>query len=190
MVSKVNEENKMKQEKMDKAALPADVNASSDPFQNWTEKVVHINRCAKVVKGGRRFSFAVLVVAGNKNGMVGIGQGKSKEVSDAIRKASENAKKHLYNISLFKNTIPHETLGVSDGGRVVLKPACPGTGVIAGGAVRAVLEMIGVKDVLSKSLRSNNNTAVVHATLDALLKLRTKEEVITLKNTPADDLEA
>ena len=126
----------------------------SEPVDGWEEKTVCVNRCAKVVKGGRRFSFSVLVVAGNKAGLIGYGMGKAKEVTDAVRKASENAKKHAYKVSLLNNTIPHVALGVSDGGRVILKPACHGTGVIAGGCVRAVLEVAGVKDVLSKSLGS------------------------------------
>jgi small subunit ribosomal protein S5 len=148
--------------------------------------VVHINRCAKVVQGGRRFSFGVLVVAGNKQGKVGIGQGKAKEVSEAIRKASENAKKCVFQVSLAKNTIPHVTLGVADGGRVILRPASMGTGIIAGGGVRAILEVLGVKDVLSKSLGSNNKLAMVRATLDALLKLRTRDQVWELRRAESD----
>lgn len=159
---------------------------AADPIDNWVEKVVHINRCAKVVKGGRRFSFSVLVVAGNKEGLIGLGLGKAKEVSDAIRKASDNAKKRLYRISLLNNTIPHEVIGKASGGCVILKPACPGTGIIAGGGVRAVLEMVGVKDVLSKSLGTNNHLSMVRSTLDALLHLRTKKQINAIRLAEAD----
>ena len=161
----------------------------SEPIENWEEKVVHINRCAKVVKGGRRFSFSVLIVAGNKNGLIGLGLGKAKEVSDAIRKASENAKKRVFKISLLNNTIPHVATGESGGGRVILKPACPGTGIIAGGGIRAVLEMVGVKDVLSKSLGANNNLSMVRSTINALLQLRTKKQINALR-AAEDDLVA
>ena len=150
----------------------ADANAPE-----YLDKVVHINRCAKVVKGGRRFSFAALVVSGDGKGNVGIGYGKAKEVPDAIRKGTERAHKALRPVCLRNNTIPHEVLGIHDGGEVLLRPASPGTGVIAGGGVRAVLEVAGVKDVLSKSLGSNNPGALVKATLDGLLKLRTLEQI-------------
>lgn len=143
----------------------------------YLDKVVHINRCAKVVKGGRRFSFAALVVSGDGKGNVGIGYGKAKEVPDAIRKGTERAHKSLRPVCLRNNTIPHEVIGMHDGGEVLLRPAAPGTGVIAGGGVRAVLEVAGVKDVLSKSLGSNNPGALVKATLDGLLKLRTLEQI-------------
>ncbi|MEQ9823363.1 MAG: 30S ribosomal protein S5 [Puniceicoccaceae bacterium] len=145
------------------------------------EKVVHINRCAKVVKGGRRFSFAALVVTGDGAGSVGYGFGKAKEVPEAIRKGSEQAKKRMQKINLKGETIPHEVIGEADGGRVLLKPAGAGTGVIAGGGVRAVLEAAGVKNVLSKSLGSNNQLAVVQATLDGLKQLRTYEQVRELR---------
>ena len=141
------------------------------------DKVVHINRCAKVVKGGRRFSFAALVVSGDGKGNVGIGYGKAKEVPEAIRKGTERAHRALRPVNLRSNTIPHEVFGESDGGRVMLRPAAPGTGVIAGGGVRAVLEVAGIKDVLSKSLGSNNPQAMVKATLDGLNKLRTLEQI-------------
>lgn len=157
-----------------------------EPVEGWEEKTVFTNRCAKVVKGGRRFRFSVLVVAGNKAGLVGYGIGKAKEMADALRKASENAKKHVYKISLLNNTIPHEALGVFSGGRVILKPACHGTGVIAGGGVRAVLELAGVKDVLSKSLRSKNHIGVVCATIQALLQMRTKQQIRALHAAEAD----
>ncbi len=148
----------------------------------FIEKVVHINRCAKVVKGGRRFSFSALVVIGDGNGKIGLGCGKAKEVPDAIKKATERAKKSMKLVSLKDNTIPHDVIGESDGGVVMLKPASQGTGVIAGGGVRAVLEAAGVKDVLSKSLGSNNNMAMVNATFAALTKLRTAETISALRS--------
>lgn len=143
----------------------------------YVEKVVHINRCAKVVKGGRRFSFAALVVTGNQKGEVGVGYGKAKEVPEAIRKGTEQAKKNLVTIKLRGDTIPHHVLGESDGGKVLLRPASDGTGVIAGGGVRAVLESVGIKNILSKSLGSNNHLAMVNATMDALQQLRSNEEI-------------
>ena len=142
-----------------------------------SEKVVFINRCAKVVKGGRRFSFSALIVAGDKNGMVGCGFGKANEVSEAIRKASDSAKKAMSKVSVKENTIPHEVIGEFGGGRVLLKPACPGTGVIAGGGVRAGVEAAGIKDVLAKSLGSSNHANVVKATIAALAQLRLREEI-------------
>ena len=145
------------------------------------EKVVYINRCAKVVKGGRRFSFSALVVTGNKQGKVGFGFGKANEVAEAIRKASDTAKKSMKPVSLNDNTIPHEVIGEFGGGRVMLRPASPGTGLIAGGGVRAVMEAAGVKDVLAKSLGSNNHANVVKATLTALQSLRNRDEVYKLR---------
>src|SRR5215213_9009641 len=142
-----------------------------------TEKVVFINRCAKVVKGGRRFSFSALIVTGDKLGKVGCGFGKANEVSEAIRKASESAKKAMVKISVRENTIPHEVIGEHGGGRVLLRPASPGTGVIAGGGVRAVVEAAGIRDVLAKSLGSSNHANVVKATLEALQQLRLREEI-------------
>ncbi|SDU25878.1 small subunit ribosomal protein S5 [Verrucomicrobium sp. GAS474] len=144
-----------------------------------SDKLVHINRCSKVVKGGRRFSFSALVVVGDKKGRVGIGFGKANEVQDAVKKATENAKHQLEPISLKDATIPHEVFGTFDGGKVLLKPASPGTGLIAGSAVRAVVELAGVKDVLTKSLGSDNPYNVVKATLDALRQLRTREQIFT-----------
>ena len=141
------------------------------------DKVVFINRCAKVVKGGRRFSFSALVVAGNSKGMVGYGFGKANEVSEAIRKATATARKSLVEVVLKDDTIPYTVIGEYCSGKVLLRPAAPGTGVIAGGGVRAVLELAGVKDVLTKSLGSSSPLNVVKATLAGLRKLRTREEM-------------
>lgn len=147
------------------------------------EKVVFINRCAKVVKGGRRFSFAALAVVGDGKGKIGIGYGKANEVPDAIKKSTESAKKRMVSVKIKGDTIPHDVLGVSDGGKVLLKPASAGTGLIAGGGVRAVLEAAGIKNILTKSMGSNNHIAVVHATLDGLLKLRLAEEIAATRKS-------
>jgi len=154
---------------------------SNEPKSDLTEKVVFINRCAKVVKGGRRFSFSALIVTGNKAGKVGYGFGKANEVSEAIRKASDAAKKDLSPVSVFNNTIPHEVIGEFGGGRVLLRPASPGTGVIAGGGVRAVIEAAGIKDVLAKSLGSSNHANVVKATIAALKALRLREDIYKIR---------
>ena len=145
------------------------------------EKVVFINRCAKVVKGGRRFSFAALAVVGDQKGSIGVGYGKANEVPDAIKKSTAHAHKHMVKVKLKGDTIPHDVLGVCDGGRVLLKPASPGTGLIAGGGVRAVLEAAGVKNVLTKSMGSNNHIAVVNATVNALLQLRLAADVAAIR---------
>ncbi len=147
------------------------------------EKVVFINRCAKVVKGGRRFSFSALAVVGDGKGKVGIGYGKANEVPDAIKKGTANAHKHLVSVKLKGDTIPHDVLGIYDGGRVMLKPASTGTGLIAGGAVRAVLEAAGIKNILTKSMGSSNHIAVVHATLNGLLQLRLAENISTMRKS-------
>jgi small subunit ribosomal protein S5 len=145
------------------------------------EKVVFINRCAKVVKGGRRFSFSALSVVGDGKGNVGIGYGKANEVPDAIKKSTESAKKRMVSVNLKGSTIPHEVLGEYDGGKVFLRPASTGTGLIAGGGVRAVLEAAGVHNVLTKSMGSKNHIAVVHATLNGLRQLRLEEDFKALR---------
>ena len=145
------------------------------------EKVVFINRCAKVVKGGRRFSFSALSVVGDGKGNVGIGYGKANEVPDAIKKSTESAKKRMESVKLKGSTIPHEVLGEYDGGKVFLRPASTGTGLIAGGGVRAVLEAAGVHNVLTKSMGSKNHIAVVHATLNGLRQLRLEEDFKALR---------
>jgi small subunit ribosomal protein S5 len=156
-------------------------NRNDAPASEFNDKVVHINRCSKVVKGGRRFNFAALIVAGDGKGRVGVGYGKAKEVPDAIRKGTDRAHRALVRVNLRGNTIPHEVIGHADGGVVMLRPAAPGTGLIAGGGVRAVLEVAGYKDVLSKSMGSNNPQAIVKATLDGLSKLRTLEQIKALR---------
>ncbi|HRP03868.1 MAG TPA: 30S ribosomal protein S5 [Opitutaceae bacterium] len=145
------------------------------------EKIVFINRCAKVVKGGRRFSFSAIAVVGDQKGNIGVGLGKANEVPDAIRKSTEHAKKRLVNVKLKGDTIPHEVFGTFDGGKVLLKPAVPGTGLIAGGGVRAVLEAAGIKNVLTKSMGSKNHIAVVNATIAALRQLRLADDYTALR---------
>ncbi len=147
------------------------------------EKIVFINRCAKVVKGGRRFSFAAIAVVGDQKGNIGVGMGKANEVPEAIRKSTEHAKKRLVNVKLKGDTIPHEVFGTYDGGKVLLRPATTGTGLIAGGGVRAVLEAAGVKNVLTKSMGSKNHIAVVNATVAALRQLRLADDISALRKS-------
>ena len=164
---------------------------SSEPAKaEVTERVVTINRCAKVVKGGRRFSFSALVVAGDHAGKVGYGFGKANEVAECIRKASESAQTSLEPIEMRGTTIPHETIGEYGGGKVLLRPASPGTGIIAGSSVRAVVEAAGITDILTKSLGSNNHFNVVKATLEGLRSLRSREQIYKLRGKKVADKKA
>ena len=152
------------------------------------ERMVALNRVSKTVKGGRIMKFTALMVVGDGNGHVGFGLGKAREVPDAIRKGIEDAKKNMIEVSLKGTTIPHEIMGEFDAGRVLLKPAAPGTGVIAGGAVRAVIESLGIEDIRTKALRSNNPCNVVRATIDGLSKLRNVEEVAAIRGKSVKEI--
>mgnify|MGYP006421451927 CR=1 FL=1 len=154
--------------------------------ENWVDRLVTINRVSKVVKGGRRFSFNAVVVVGNEDGLVGAGLGKANEVSDAISKGNEDAKKNLIRVPIREGTVPHKTIGQQDAGRVLIKPAAPGTGVIAGGGVRAVLECAGYTNVLSKSLGSSNPHNQVAATINALAQMEDALEVARRRGVPLE----
>ena len=165
-----------------------DRRGGADKGTAYIERVVAINRVAKVVKGGRRFSFTALVIVGDGNGTVGVGYGKAKEVPAAIAKGVEEAKKHFFKVPRIQGTIPHTVQGEEAAGVVLLKPASPGTGVIAGGPVRAVLECAGIHDVLSKSLGSSNAINIVHATVAALKQLSRPEEIAAKRGLPLEDI--
>jgi small subunit ribosomal protein S5 len=167
-----------------------EINFEGQESQELTEKVVFINRSAKVVKGGRRFNFSALVVVGDKHGRVGVGLGKAGEVADAIRKGGDVARNQMVGVSLKDSTIPHEVFSHYGGAKVLLRPASPGTGIIAGKTVRAVLESAGIRDILSKSLGSKNAANVVKATLNALLSLRLREDIYKSRGLEIRKVEA
>ncbi len=159
--------------------------SDSNSQSEFAERVVHVNRCAKVVKGGRRFSFSALVVVGDRKGHVGYALGKANEVADAIRKATEMARRSMFSVTMRDTTIPHEVMGVFGASRVLLRPASQGTGVIAGGGARAVLDLSGIRDVLAKSLGASNQLNVVKATVNGLQQLKSREEIAAIRNVQA-----
>ena len=165
--------------------MSADAFSGEQPKSEFEERVVYVNRCSKVVKGGRRFSFSAVVVVGDRGGRAGYGFGKANEVADAIRKGGEVARRSLVQVTMRDRTIPHEVTGVCDGGHVLLRPASAGTGVIAGGGMRAVLEMAGIRDVLGKSLGSSNRLNVVKATFAALKQLKNTADIKTMRGQQA-----
>ena len=154
----------------------------------YEERTIRVNRVSKVVKGGRRFSFAALMVVGDGNGKVGLGYGKAKEAGLAVQKGIEEARKNMFDVPLAGSTITHPIIGESGAGRVMLKPAAPGTGVIAGGAARAILEMAGIRDILAKSLGSSNGINVAHATIAGLKGLKRPDEIAALRGKPVDEV--
>ena len=163
-------------------------NSNNYNTSEFKEKLVHLGKVTKVVKGGRNFRWSALIVVGDENGRVGVGLGKAAEVTEAVRKGTEDAKKNLITVPMVGTTIPHEIIGEFGAGRVLLKPAAEGTGVIAGGPVRAVVELAGIKDIRTKSLRSNNPHNMVEATIEALKQLKTVEEVSALRGKAIDEI--